>query len=56
LIDHAPEILNSGLKRSLCSYEKLIILLDGRVDVVSIDIRVIYVFVSLKKAHSGVLD
>ena len=56
LFYHAPETLNSGFERSLSCDKKLVILLDGRVDVVGVDVGVIDVFVPLKEAHPRVLN
>ena len=56
LIDHAPKVFNSRLKRALCCNKELVIAGDGRVDEVCIDIGIIDVFISLDQANASVFN
>ena len=56
MINHTPEIFDSGLKRALSRYKELIVAGYGRVDVVGIYIRITYVLITLNQANSGMFD
>ena len=56
LKDHSPEVLLCLGKRALGSYESLVIDLGRRVDIVSIDIGVIDILITLNQAHFGMFE
>ena len=56
LINHAPEVFDGRLQRSLCGNEKLIVAVYWGVDIVRIDVWIIYVFTALNKSYSRVFN
>ena len=56
MIDHAPKVLDSRLKRTLCCDKELVIASDGRVDIVRIDVRIIDVFIPLDEANASMFN
>ena len=56
LIDHAPKVFNSRLKRTLCCNKELVIAGDGRVDEVCVDVGIIDVFITLDEAHASMFN
>ena len=56
LINHAPEVFDGRLQRSLCGNEKLIVAVYWGVDIVRIYVWIIYVFTALNKSYSRVFN
>ena len=56
LPDHAPEVFNRLLERSLRGDEELVVLARGGVDIVGVDVGIVHVCVSLQESDSRVLD
>jgi len=54
MVDHSPEILSGAFKRPLGSNEELIISGYRRIDVVSVYVRVVDVFIALEQTYSRV--
>ena len=56
LVNHAPKVLDSRFKRSLCCDKELVIASDRCVDEVRIDIRIIDVFIPLDEANASMFN
>ena len=56
LVHHAPEIFDRSVQRPLRRNKQLVVPLDGCVDVICVDVRIIDVFIALYQSHPRVLD